>query len=117
MSSYWIDSTSKLEKSYSSITKNFEIDVCIIGGGLVGITSAYLLSKSNLKVAVVERDKICHHVSGHSTAKITSQHNLFYNYLISSYGKEFAKGYLNANQEAVERNKKYYSKRKYRLRF
>lgn len=42
---------------------------------------------------------------GHSTAKITSQHNLFYDYLINSHDKDFAKGYFNANQEAVERHK------------
>ena len=51
-------------------------------------------------------------LAGHSTAKITSQHNLFYDYLINSYGKDFAKGYLDANQEAVERYKKHYSVRK-----
>lgn len=34
--------------------------------------------------------------------KITSQHGLFYNYLITSYGKDFAKDYLNANEIAIE---------------
>lgn len=117
MNSYWIDSTKELEKKHPKVSKDINVDVCIIGGGLVGITSAYFLSDSNLKVAIIERNKICHHVSGHSTAKITSQHNLFYDYLINSQGKDFAKGYLDANQEAVERNKKYHSKRKYKLRF
>lgn len=117
MNSYWIDSTKNSQKKYPKISENIEVDVCIIGAGLVGITSAYFLSDSNLKVALVERNKICNHVSAHSTAKITSQHNLFYDYLINSYGKDFAKGYLDANQTAVERNKRYYSKRKYRLRF
>lgn len=115
MNSYWIDSSKNLEKEYPKISNDIEVDVCIIGGGLVGITSAYFLSNSNLKIALLERDKVCSHVSAHSTAKITSQHNLFYDYLITSYSKEFAKGYLDANQEAVNRNKKYYSKRKYRL--
>ena len=78
MSSYWIESTKHLEKEYPSLSNDIEVDVCIIGAGLVGITSAYLLSDSNLKVAVLERDTICSHVSGNSTAKITSQHNLFY---------------------------------------
>ena len=113
MSSYWISSTKNLEKEYSKITEDIEVDVCIVGADLVGITSAYFLSNSNLKIAIIERDKVCSHVSGHSTAKITSQHNLFYDYLINSYGKEFAKGYLDANEEAVKRYKEYYSKRKY----
>ena len=103
MISYWIESTKELEKDYPELCEDITIDVCIIGAGLVGITSGYFLSDSNLKIAILERDKVCAHVSGHSTAKITSQHNLFYDYLINSYDKKFAKSYLEANQEAVER--------------
>lgn len=104
MNSYWSESTKNLEKEYPKLCENIEVDICIVGAGLVGITSAYFLSDSNLKIAIIERDKVCSHVSGHSTAKITSQHNLFYDYLINSYGKDFAKGYLDANEEAVKRN-------------
>lgn len=39
---------------------------------------------------------------GNTTAKITSQHGLFYNYLIQSQGKEKAKQYLEANEQAIE---------------
>lgn len=38
---------------------------------------------------------------GHTTAKITSQHGLFYNYLINSYGEGFANDYLKANEIAI----------------
>lgn len=68
MSSYWIESTKETEKQYPSLAKDIEVDVCIIGSGLVGITSGYLLSDTNLKIAIIERDKICAHVSGNSTA-------------------------------------------------
>ena len=104
MSSLWLNS-SKNKATYPSITRNEEVDVCIIGGGLVGITSAYFLKDSGLKTLLIEKDKICSHVSGNSTAKITSQHNLFYNYLINSFDKNFAKGYLKANEEAIIRIK------------
>ena len=112
MSSYWIETTKNTKKNYPNLSKNQEVDVCIIGGGLVGITSAYFLKDSGLNTIILERDKICSHVSGHSTAKITSQHNLFYNYLINSFDKNFAKGYLRANQEAVERIKNIIEKEK-----
>ena len=45
MSSYWIDSTKNLEKNYSSLSNDIEADVCIIGAGLTGLSSAYYLSK------------------------------------------------------------------------
>ncbi len=105
MSSYWIESTKDSEKEYSNLSEDISVDVCIIGAGLVGITSAYYLSDSDLKVAIIERDKICSHVSAYSTAKITSQHNLFYDYLINSYGKDFARDYLQANEDAILRIK------------
>ncbi len=39
---------------------------------------------------------------GNTTAKITSQHGLFYSYLIQSQGKEKAKQYLEANEQAIQ---------------
>lgn len=38
---------------------------------------------------------------GNTTAKITSQHGLFYDYLINTFSFDFAKGYLDANEEAI----------------
>lgn len=38
---------------------------------------------------------------GNTTAKITSQHGLFYNYLVNTFSSDFAKGYLEANQNAI----------------
>lgn len=38
---------------------------------------------------------------GNTTAKITSQHSLFYDYLINTFSFDFAKGYLDANEKAI----------------
>lgn len=73
---YWISSTE--ETNYPSLNENISVDVAIIGGGIVGITSAYLLTRSGLKAAVIEADRILHGTTGHTTAKITSQHGIIY---------------------------------------
>ena len=39
---------------------------------------------------------------GNTTAKITSSHGLFYHYLINTFGTEFAKSYLDANEQAIK---------------
>ena len=39
-------------------------DVCIIGAGIVGLTSAYFLSRAGLTVTVIEKDSIGSHASG-----------------------------------------------------
>ena len=40
--------------------------------------------------------------SGHTTAKITYQHGLTYNYLINSYDNKLASGYLESNENAIK---------------
>ncbi len=98
--SYWIDSTK--ETKYPSLKEDLTIDIAIVGGGIVGITSALLLIKEGYKVAIFEGNKIIKGASGHTTAKITSQHNLIYDYLIKTFGFEKAQQYGEANEEALE---------------
>ena len=97
MKSYWEEEYKKFEE----IKEDKEVSICIIGGGITGISTAYYLSKS-MKVIVVEKDRLFSKTSGKNTGKVTSQHGLFYDYLINSEGEEFAKGYLEANQKAID---------------
>lgn len=99
-SSYW-DRVRENYKEYESLKNNLTVSVCVIGGGLTGLSTAYYLSR-NTNVAVVEKDRICSSTSGKNTGKITSQHGLFYKYLIDSQGKEYAKKYLKANEKAID---------------
>lgn len=63
MSSYWIDSTNDLYSPYPTLDKDDSYDVCIIGGGLAGLTCSYLLSKLGLSTVVLEKNAICSHTS------------------------------------------------------
>ena len=82
MNSYWIDSYPDILENHQKLDKNIETDICIVGAGITGITCAYYLSKQGFKVVVLDKDKIANHTTGNTTAKITSQHGLFYKYLI-----------------------------------
>ncbi len=99
--SFWIDSTLENRKEFPKLEGDKRADVCIIGGGLTGLTTAYYLSKTNLSVVLLEKSKLCEHTSGNTTGKITSQHDLFYDYLLQSEGKEKAKQYYEANEQAI----------------
>jgi len=101
MKSYWIDSQ-KDKNKYEKLQEDIQTDICIIGGGITGITVAYYLNKYKIKNVILEKDRICQKTTGYSTAKITSQHGLIYKYLIDSKGKEFAKQYYHANEQAKE---------------
>lgn len=97
---YWLASVNRPD--YAPLAEDITVDVAIVGGGLVGITSAFLLKGQGLKVAVIEGDRIANGTTGHTTAKITSQHGLIYNKVISKFGEEKARQYAEANESAIE---------------
>ncbi|MEG0073160.1 MAG: FAD-dependent oxidoreductase [Clostridia bacterium] len=102
MESYWIKSTEKKEANYQKLEEDITVDVCIIGGGITGITTAYYLNKEGLDVAVIEQDKLASKASGKTTGKITSQHGCIYKHLLDTFGEELARKYLYANQKALK---------------
>jgi len=102
MNSYWISSTKNSEEmNTSELDNNYTADVCIMGAGLTGLSTAYHLSKKGLKVIVLDKNGIGKKTSGHTTAKITLQHGLIYDYLINSFGVDFALKYFESNKQAI----------------
>ncbi|WP_245917538.1 FAD-dependent oxidoreductase [Bacillus canaveralius] len=97
---YWRDSTEL--PSFERLTEDIETDTVIIGGGIAGITAAYLLGKEGTKVVLLDASNILNGTTGHTTAKITAQHGLIYEELISHFGEDTARLYYEANNEAVQ---------------
>ncbi len=101
MNAFWIDSIKEI-KSNGELKEDTSADVCVIGAGISGITTAYYLIKKGYNTIILDRNKIGYGVTGYTTAKITSQHNLIYHYLSKQYGIKFAKKYYEANEEAIK---------------
>ena len=99
MISLWKDSC--LLPHFDALCENAETDVLIIGGGISGILCAYMLKQEGIDYMLVESKRISMGVTGNTTAKITSQHGLIYNYLIKKFGNNTAKLYHSANEEAI----------------
>lgn len=97
--SFWISSTE--QTNYPSLNEDIDVDVAIVGGGMVGITTAFLLKEEGLTVAVIEADKIIQGTTGYTTAKVTSQHDLIYDKIKTKMGEEKARQYAEANETAV----------------
>ncbi|MGQ3478716.1 FAD-dependent oxidoreductase [Paenibacillus sp. TY11] len=98
--SYWLNSTDI--PSFPKLSQDTQVDVVIVGAGITGITTAYLLTKKGLKVAVVDAGQILNGTTGHTTAKITAQHDLIYSEFLSHFGKEKTRLYYEANHEALQ---------------
>ena len=110
MKSYWSDTVNR--NNFERLNKDIEVDVCIIGAGITGISTAYMLSDENLKICVIDKGEIGGGVTENTTAKVTSQHELIYKYLIDTFGHEFAKKYLESNEEAIKRIEEIINKEK-----
>jgi len=97
--SYWMASTSQTE--YPTLSEDINIDIAIIGGGMTGISCAYVLNKEGVKTAVIEADRILQGTTGYTTAKITSQHGLIYSKIRNQMSEELAQQYADANETAI----------------
>ncbi|MDR7870852.1 MAG: FAD-dependent oxidoreductase [Tissierellaceae bacterium] len=102
--SYWISSTE--DTNYPSLNDDVSVDIAIVGGGMVGILTAYELEKQGFNIAIIEAEKIVQSTTAHTTAKLTSQHNLIYDKLVNQMGRELAQQYARANESAIHQIKK-----------
>jgi len=98
--SIWLDTTP--ESTFPQLDRPRSVDVAVLGGGIVGISTALLLKRAGMTVAVVEADRVGAGVTGHTTAKLSSLHGLIYDRLSSSFGDDGARAYGEANQAGIE---------------
>lgn len=92
-------------KKRETLNKNIECDIAIIGAGIAGLLTAYMLNKSGRDVVIIEAKSIGSGNIKNTTAKITSQHDLIYNNLIKEFGEEKARQYAKANELAITKYK------------
>lgn len=98
--SYW---TAEADiPTFPKLERDRQTDVVVVGAGLTGITTAYLLAKAGMKVIVLEAGRVLHGTTGHTTAKITAQHDVIYDELINHFGEYSARLYYEANRDALQ---------------
>lgn len=84
------------------LDNNIECDVLIIGGGMAGILIGYMLKQKGISPIIIEANVIGGGITCNTTAKISMHHNLIYDKLIKNIGKDKAKLYINANNDALK---------------
>lgn len=80
---------------------SFDTDILIIGGGITGITTAYLLRNSNFKITLIDRGKIGMGISSKSTAKVSYLQGTIYQDLEKYFSKNISKLYLGSQLDAI----------------
>lgn len=103
MKSVWSESC-KFRKR-DALNKDIKTDVLVIGAGIAGVLTAYMLKQKGREVVVIDAAEIASGNTKNTTAKITSQHDLIYSKLIAEFGEEKARQYANANELAIKKYK------------
>lgn len=85
-SSYWM-ATQTLPK-HSVLDRDVNTDVCIVGAGIAGLSTAYLLSKARLKVMVLDSRHLAAGQTQRTSAHLTNAHDDFYSEVEKIHGTD-----------------------------
>jgi glycine/D-amino acid oxidase-like deaminating enzyme len=99
--SYW--NATAGAPDFPQLAGDLHVDIAIVGGGIVGITTARMLKDQGLSAAVIEARKVGRQVTGKSTAKVTSQHGIIYQTLEQKFGHDRARLYAEAQEAGLQR--------------
>jgi glycine/D-amino acid oxidase-like deaminating enzyme/nitrite reductase/ring-hydroxylating ferredoxin subunit len=86
--SYW-SATAEMPV-YPPLSANINAEVCVIGAGLAGLTTAYLLARQGISVAVVEALDVGAGETGRTTAHIAVPDDLYWQ-IEAGYSREGAR--------------------------
>lgn len=112
MSSIW--QMDAIHTQRDPLRKDKKCEIAVIGGGLTGILTATLLAEEGKRVVVIEADTVGSGQTGHTTAKVTSQHGAIYHKLENTFGLSTAAAYAEANQHAIAAYRQLIRKRQIR---
>lgn len=96
---YW--QSSQAMPAFPRLDKNLKVDVVVIGGGITGITAAYLLKQAGRTVALVERRTMGGVDTSHTTAHLTCVTDKDLVELVKNFGRDHARAVWDAGKAAI----------------
>lgn len=101
---FW-ENTARLKK-YPKLSRNLDVDVVVVGGGITGLTAAYLLKKAGASVALLERERFTAIDTGHTTAHLTYVTDTRISELVKSFGRDHARAVWDSGRAALDQIEK-----------
>jgi glycine/D-amino acid oxidase-like deaminating enzyme/nitrite reductase/ring-hydroxylating ferredoxin subunit len=96
---YWIDSA-RLPR-FPKLERDETVDVVVVGGGITGLTAAYLLTLEGRRVALLERETLAQIDTGHTSAHLTMVTDARLGELVKRFGRNHAQAVWDAGLAAI----------------
>jgi glycine/D-amino acid oxidase-like deaminating enzyme/nitrite reductase/ring-hydroxylating ferredoxin subunit len=90
------------QPSYPRLDEDLDVDLVVVGAGITGLTTALLARRDGASVAVLEARTVGAGTTGKTTGKVSSQHSVIYDSLVSRHGLQKAQQYADANQAGMQ---------------
>jgi glycine/D-amino acid oxidase-like deaminating enzyme/nitrite reductase/ring-hydroxylating ferredoxin subunit len=97
--SYWLKSAGS---RYPRLSSNLTVDVVVIGGGITGITAAYLFKKAGYSIALLDRERCGGVDTGHTTAHLTGVTDKRLHQLQDDFGRDNTQAVWHAGLAALD---------------
>jgi glycine/D-amino acid oxidase-like deaminating enzyme/nitrite reductase/ring-hydroxylating ferredoxin subunit len=94
----WSDAT---PSAFPKLDRDHHTDVLIVGGGITGLTAAYLLTAAGRRVVLVERQRLARVDTGHTSAHLTMVTDVPLRDLVRRFGRDHAQAVWDAGLAAV----------------
>jgi glycine/D-amino acid oxidase-like deaminating enzyme/nitrite reductase/ring-hydroxylating ferredoxin subunit len=95
------------QKFYTKpLTENVTADICIIGGGIAGVTAAYLLGREGRDVVLIDDGPVGGGMTGRTTAHLVNALDDRYYELEKMLGQEFSRLSAESHTAAIDRIEK-----------
>ena len=96
----WINNKIINEK-LPALDRDIDCDLLIIGGGIAGLSVAYQMINSGMKVVLIEKDICGMGATSKNTGKLTWMQDLIYSRLCKNYNNDVAKLYLDSQVDSI----------------
>src|ERR1700704_3487645 len=96
---YW--STSATFPQFATLADDVAADVVVVGAGITGLSTAYLLAKAGKQVVVLERDRCAMADTGHTSAHLTMVTDARLTELVDRFGRNHAQAVWDAGLAAI----------------
>jgi len=96
---YWSDSASF--PTFPKLERDLAADVVVVGGGITGLTSAYLLAREGRSVVLLERARCAQIDTGHTSAHLTMVTDTRLTELVDAFGRDHAQAVWDAGRAAI----------------